>query len=168
MPLSRITLDLAVMGGKPCIRGLRMTVGTVLALMASGVSRERIPAAYRELEPEDLDAVLTYAAWRREEREEEVWALPVGRDNAAPHRDGQVNCHLTQAVWRCPRRSRCRVEPLSRLNPQAAAPPKIDRSVAGSGVIEPKYPAPTAVCEPPSSASTGLRTADPPRWSTWV
>ena len=70
MNLDRITLDPAVMGGKPCIRGLRMTVGTVLGLMATGVSRERILQAYPYLEPQDLDAALAYAAWRAEEREE--------------------------------------------------------------------------------------------------
>ncbi len=68
--LDRITLDPAIMGGKPCIRGLRMTVGTLLGLMATGVSRERILEAYPYLEPQDLDAALAYAAWRIEEREE--------------------------------------------------------------------------------------------------
>lgn len=52
------------MGGKPCIRGMRVTASTVLGLMASGTSRERILAAYPYLEAEDLDAVLAYAAWR--------------------------------------------------------------------------------------------------------
>jgi uncharacterized protein (DUF433 family) len=70
MQIPRITLDPAVMGGKPCIRGLRVTVGTILGLMASGHSRERILQAYSYLEPEDIDAVLAYAAWRLEEREE--------------------------------------------------------------------------------------------------
>ena len=70
MDLSRITLNPAVMGGKPCIRGLRITAGTILGLLATGKSRERILQAYPELEPEDLDAVLAYAAWRLEEREE--------------------------------------------------------------------------------------------------
>jgi uncharacterized protein (DUF433 family) len=74
MHIDRITLDPAVMGGKPCIRGLRMTVGTVLGLMASGASRERILAAYPYLEPADLDAALAYAAWRLEEREEDLTA----------------------------------------------------------------------------------------------
>lgn len=72
MKIDRITLDPAVMGGKPCIRGLRVTVGTVLGLIAAGVSRERILQAYPYLEPADLDQVLTYAAWRLEEREEEL------------------------------------------------------------------------------------------------
>ena len=66
----RITQDPAVMGGKPCIRGLRVTVGTILGLLATNNSRERILHAYPYLEPEDIDAVLAYAAWRLEEREE--------------------------------------------------------------------------------------------------
>lgn len=70
MQIDRITLDPAVMGGKPCIRGLRVTAGTVLGLLASGHSRERILQAYPYLEAEDLDAVMAYAAWRLEEREE--------------------------------------------------------------------------------------------------
>ena len=68
MQIPRITHNPAVMGGKPCIRGLRVTVGTILGLLASGHSRERILQAYPYLEPEDLDAVLAYAAWRLEER----------------------------------------------------------------------------------------------------
>jgi len=74
MQIDRITLDPAIMGGKPCIRGLRVTAGTLLGLMASGVSRQEILAAYPYLEPEDLDASLAYAAWRLEEREEELTA----------------------------------------------------------------------------------------------
>jgi len=72
MKFSRITHNPAVMGGKPCIRGLRVTVGTVVGLLAAGVSRERILAAYPYLEPGDLDEALAYAAWRPEEREEEL------------------------------------------------------------------------------------------------
>ena len=59
---------------KPCIHGLRVTVGTVVGLMASGESRERILQAYPYLEPADLDEALAYAAWRLEEREEELVA----------------------------------------------------------------------------------------------
>jgi uncharacterized protein (DUF433 family) len=66
MDIDRITLAPAVMGGKPCIRGLRVSVGTLLGLVATGVSRERILSAYPYLEPEDLDAALAYAAWRLE------------------------------------------------------------------------------------------------------
>lgn len=70
MQIPRITLDPAVMAGKPCVRGLRVTVGTLLGLLASGHSRERILQAYPYLESEDIDAALAYAAWRMEEREE--------------------------------------------------------------------------------------------------
>jgi uncharacterized protein (DUF433 family) len=68
----RITHDPALMGGKPCIRGLRITVGTVLGLLASGQSRERILRAYPDLEPQDIDEALAYAAWRLQEREESL------------------------------------------------------------------------------------------------
>lgn len=58
----RITQDSSVMGGKPCIRGLRVTVGMILGLLSSGTSRERILQAYPYLESEDIDAALAYAA----------------------------------------------------------------------------------------------------------
>ena len=67
--LTRITLDPAVMGGKPCIRGLRVTVGTIVGLLAAGRSREEILKAYPYLEADDIDQSLAYAAWRVEERE---------------------------------------------------------------------------------------------------
>lgn len=69
MQFTRITHNPAQMGGKPCIRGMRVTVGTVLGLLASQ-SRERILQAYPYLEPADLDEALAYAAWRLEECEE--------------------------------------------------------------------------------------------------
>ena len=72
MTFDRITLDPKVMGGKPCVRGLRVTVGTVLGLLASGHDRARILAAYPYLEGEDIDAALNYAAWRVEERVDEL------------------------------------------------------------------------------------------------
>jgi uncharacterized protein (DUF433 family) len=65
--LKRITLDPAVMGGRPCIRGLRVTVGTIVGLLASGHSREEILKLYPYLEPEDIDEAFAYAAWRVEE-----------------------------------------------------------------------------------------------------
>ena len=65
----RITVDPAVMGGKACIRGLRVTVGTVVGLLAAGQSPEDILRAYPYLEREDIDQSLAYAAWRLEERE---------------------------------------------------------------------------------------------------
>jgi uncharacterized protein (DUF433 family) len=75
MTFTRITHNPAVMGGKPRIRRLRVTVGTVLGLLASGESRERILQAYPYVEPDDIDECLAYAAWRLQEREE---ALSVG------------------------------------------------------------------------------------------
>jgi len=50
------------MGGKPCIRGMRVTVGTVVGLLASGVDHEAILAAYPYLEAEDIRQALAYAA----------------------------------------------------------------------------------------------------------
>jgi len=72
MDFLRITHDPAVMGGKPCIRGLRVTVGTVLGLLASGEPRDRILGAYPYLETQDIDEALAYAAWRLQERDEEL------------------------------------------------------------------------------------------------
>ena len=67
--LGRITFDPEVMGGKPCIRGMRVTVGMIVGLVAAGHAREDILALYPYLEGEDLDEALTYAAWRVEESE---------------------------------------------------------------------------------------------------
>lgn len=65
--LDRITFDPAVMGGKPCIRGMRISVGTVVGLVAAGRSRKEILELYPYLEAEDIRQALTYAAWRAEE-----------------------------------------------------------------------------------------------------
>ena len=65
----RITIDPAIMGGRACIRGLRVTVGTILGLLAAGRSRDEILRAYPYLEGADIDEALAYAAWRLEERE---------------------------------------------------------------------------------------------------
>ena len=67
--LDRITADPAVMGGKPCIRGQRVTVGTIIGLVASGKTTEQILALYPYLEAEDVTQALRYAAWRAEEIE---------------------------------------------------------------------------------------------------
>jgi uncharacterized protein (DUF433 family) len=64
MKFDRITFDPLVMGGKPCIRGMRITVGTIVGLIASGVSKEEILDLYPYLEPEDIDQALAYAAWQ--------------------------------------------------------------------------------------------------------
>jgi len=65
--LARITHDPQVMGGRPCIRGMRVTVGTIVGLLASGHSVEEILVAYPYLEREDVQAALSYAAWRAQE-----------------------------------------------------------------------------------------------------
>lgn len=57
----RITIDPGKMGGRPCIRGLRITVGTITGLMAAKRSREDILALYPYLEDEDITAALHYA-----------------------------------------------------------------------------------------------------------
>lgn len=64
MSFERITIDPAVMGGKACIRGLRVTVGAVVGLLAAGRTRDEILKAYPYLEREDVDQSLAYAAWR--------------------------------------------------------------------------------------------------------
>jgi uncharacterized protein (DUF433 family) len=60
--LERITLNPMIMGGKPCIRGMRITVGTVVGLVASGASFEEILQLYPYLESEDIRAAVAYAA----------------------------------------------------------------------------------------------------------
>ena len=65
----RITVNAEVMGGKPCIRGMRVTVGTVLGPMAAGRTELEILEAYPYLESEDLREALAYAAWRLQEQE---------------------------------------------------------------------------------------------------
>ena len=60
--LTRITRDAAVMGGKPCIRGMRVTVGTIVGLLAAGHSEDEILGAYPYLERDDIREALSYAA----------------------------------------------------------------------------------------------------------
>lgn len=67
--LTRITFDPLVMGGKPCIRGMRVTVGTVVGLLAAGHTAKEIIKAYPYLVLEDIQEALSYAAWRSEEIE---------------------------------------------------------------------------------------------------
>lgn len=67
--LDRITFNPEVMGGKPCIRGMRVTVGMVVGLVAAGVSNAEILEAYAYLEAEDIQQALEYAAWRAQEFE---------------------------------------------------------------------------------------------------
>jgi len=67
--MPRITFDPAVMGGKACIRGMRVTVSTILDLMAAGRTADQILEDYPYLEAEDLQQALAYAAWRLNEGE---------------------------------------------------------------------------------------------------
>jgi uncharacterized protein (DUF433 family) len=73
--LTRITFNPEIMGGKPCIRGMRVTVGTIVGLIASGLTVDQVLADYPYLEREDVLEALAYAAWRAEEREVPL-ALP--------------------------------------------------------------------------------------------
>jgi uncharacterized protein (DUF433 family) len=67
--LDRITLDPAVMGGKPCIRGMRVTVGMIVGQIGAGHTIDEVLADYPYLQREDILQALRYAAWRAEERE---------------------------------------------------------------------------------------------------
>jgi len=67
--LERITQNPAVMGGRPCIRGMRVTVGMIVGQIAAGQSTDEILADYPYLERDDITQALQYAAWRAEERE---------------------------------------------------------------------------------------------------
>ena len=67
--LTRITFNPEVMGGKPCIRGMRVTVGAIVGLVASGKTIDEVLADYPYLEREDILEALSYAAWRAEKRE---------------------------------------------------------------------------------------------------
>ena len=73
--LQRITLDPEVMGGKPCIRGLRVTVGTIIGLLAAGKTVKEILKAYPYLKEHDIVDALSYAAWRVEEIEQPLRAV---------------------------------------------------------------------------------------------
>lgn len=66
---SRITQNPEVMGGKPCIRGMRVTVGMIVGQIGAGRSVEDLLADYPYLEREDILEALRYAAWRAQERE---------------------------------------------------------------------------------------------------
>lgn len=67
MKFERITIDLNVCTGKPCIRGLRFPVSRLLGLLASGETKETILRAYPYLEAEDIEETLRYAAYLAEE-----------------------------------------------------------------------------------------------------
>ena len=72
----RITVDPAQMGGVPCIRGLRIPVATVVAMVADGMTEPQILDAYADLEPEDIREALYYAAEAVRERELPLLTVP--------------------------------------------------------------------------------------------
>ena len=67
--LDRITQTAGLMGGKACIRGMRVTVSMIVGQIGAGHSVQKILADYPYLEREDIMQALRYAAWRAEERE---------------------------------------------------------------------------------------------------
>jgi len=67
--LDRITQDPQVMGGKPCVRGMRVTVGMIVGQIAAGHTIDEVLAEYPYLEREDVLQALRYAAWLAEDRE---------------------------------------------------------------------------------------------------
>jgi uncharacterized protein (DUF433 family) len=71
------------MGGKPCLRGLRVTVGTIVSLLAAGRTRDEVLRSYPYLESSDIDEALAYAAWRVEGDDEEEVLLRYSMDQAA-------------------------------------------------------------------------------------
>ncbi len=75
MAFDRITVRAEQMGGLPCIRGLRIPVATVVGMVADGMSPQEILATYPDLEPEDIEQALRYAAEAVRERE-----LPIAAD----------------------------------------------------------------------------------------
>ncbi|MCF7817685.1 MAG: DUF433 domain-containing protein [Kiritimatiellales bacterium] len=72
LDLNRITFNPGIMGGRPCLRGMRVTVGTIVGLVASGRTHRQILDLYPYLEDGDIDQALSYAAWRVEEVEAQV------------------------------------------------------------------------------------------------
>jgi uncharacterized protein (DUF433 family) len=68
-PLNRITQQPEVMGGKACIRGMRVTVGLIVGQIGAGHTIDEVLTDYPYLEREDILQALRYAAWRAEERE---------------------------------------------------------------------------------------------------
>ena len=71
---TRITQNPAVMGGKPCIRGLRVTVGMIVGQIGAGRTVDELLVDYPYLKREDILEALRYAAWRAQEREVELTA----------------------------------------------------------------------------------------------
>ena len=71
-PFDRITFNPQVMGGKPCIRGQRVTVGMIVGLIAAGKTAAEVVSAYPYLDQEDVRQALAYAAWRAQEHDVDI------------------------------------------------------------------------------------------------
>lgn len=67
--IPEISVDSRIMGGKPCIRGTRVTVGTIVGQLGAGTSRDRLLEMYPYITREQVDACLRFAAWRAREEE---------------------------------------------------------------------------------------------------
>lgn len=78
--LDRITFDPLVMGGRACIRGMRVTVSLIINLVAAGMTTEEIINAYPYLEADDVSQALRYAAWLTEEEVHPLQAISARRD----------------------------------------------------------------------------------------
>jgi len=76
MKFTRITIDPGKMGGMPCIRGLRIPVATVVGMIADGMSTDEILKAFPDLEREDVQEALRYAAETVRERELPLASIP--------------------------------------------------------------------------------------------
>lgn len=74
----RITFNPTMLGGRPCIRGMRISVALVVNLVANGMSNAEIMDEYPDLESEDIHQALRYAAWASEDRMYAPMALPAG------------------------------------------------------------------------------------------
>jgi uncharacterized protein (DUF433 family) len=74
--LDRITFDKEIMGGRACIRGMRITVSTVLNLIANEMTVDEVIQAYPYLEPEDIQQCLKFAAWLAEDTIYPLEVLP--------------------------------------------------------------------------------------------
>ncbi|MGH9367768.1 MAG: DUF433 domain-containing protein [Thermoanaerobaculia bacterium] len=68
MKFDRITFDLQIMGGRACIRGMRIPVSVIVGQIAHGATMEEVLADYPDLEPEDVREALQYAAWLAQEQ----------------------------------------------------------------------------------------------------
>jgi uncharacterized protein (DUF433 family) len=74
-PFDRVTFDPGTMGGRACIRGMRVPVSLVVNLLANGMTPQEVVAEYPYLELEDIRQALAYAAWLADES---VYALELG------------------------------------------------------------------------------------------